>query len=372
LKPDISRFFIDFFLDSENVFGVPESISNLCAGMGDGVATYCYGEESIKIFREKFTEAVLSQIVDTGVSFDSVAYLDDVSVEAFDFADTAIYAVGSQIGKVRDDGIRTRGGAGTWPSGFDFSTTLSIPKKWMLENRELAITNFLNRLSVFTGGYWTMGGNLAVAQDGASSLPQSYRESGVQLFFSEEFNPDGWEYFWKNFLDIYDTSMDKPFPPFALQNHSGSNNQGPLKSDWTKPCPKDLSQPEREEQCVSFQEALHGTVELERLQAFKNKIDPYQIFNCFNCINGTGEPLTPAPTPEPTTLSPTRNPVRPPTQIPVRPPTRSPVNPPTLPPVRPVSPPILTPANPPNRIPTPSPTRKMGKKGKKSKQMMMM
>merc|ERR1712176_283506 len=59
---------------------------------------------------------------------------------------------------------------------------------------------------------------------------------------------------------------------------------GPLKDDWTKACPLEWTQDERDEKCISTQEAIYGTKLLARLEAIKEAVDPDYMFDCYKCI----------------------------------------------------------------------------------------
>ena len=56
------------------------------------------------------------------------------------------------------------------------------------------------------------------------------------------------------------------------------NDYGPLKSDWTKPCPFDWSKEEKLDKCISFQEAVWGTELLARLETIQSGLDPKSLF----------------------------------------------------------------------------------------------
>lgn len=82
------------------------------------------------------------------------------------------------------------------------------------------------------------------------------------------------------------------------------NDYGPLKSDWTKPCPFDWSKEEKLDKCISFQEAVWGTELLERLETIQSGLDPKSLFIQGYGVNGKGpnvgldatnEPITDAP-----------------------------------------------------------------------------
>merc|ERR1712076_205039 len=79
----------------------------------------------------------------------------------------------------------------------------------------------------------------------------------------------------------------KPFPGGTELNHVSASEMGPLKSDWTKACPQG-SHAERKEKCVSVQEAVWGTENLEKLLRIKSRIDPEYIFQCVHCVGFQG------------------------------------------------------------------------------------
>lgn len=80
------------------------------------------------------------------------------------------------------------------------------------------------------------------------------------------------------------------YPGIYGSNHQGPNSYGPLKSDFTKPCPLDLTEQEREAQCISRQEAIWGTERLARLEAIKKAVDPNHMLNCNACIGKNAFP----------------------------------------------------------------------------------
>ena len=74
----------------------------------------------------------------------------------------------------------------------------------------------------------------------------------------------------------------------AEYNHVKADSFGPLKSDRTAFCPKDLTHAESEEQCISLQEHVWGTDGLARLEAIKAKVDPQGLFQCQKCVGFKG------------------------------------------------------------------------------------
>jgi hypothetical protein len=91
--------------------------------------------------------------------------------------------------------------------------------------------------------------------------------------------------FWGNmFPKMFGISDKTKFPPVFGSNHAGFLLTGPLKEDWTKPCPREWAFEERSEKCISFQEVIYGTERLARLEATKKAVDPQFMLNCVKCI----------------------------------------------------------------------------------------
>jgi hypothetical protein len=91
-------------------------------------------------------------------------------------------------------------------------------------------------------------------------------------------------FFTDTFPSYYDTSDKANFPSYIGANHGGINTRGPLKSDWTKACPLEWTQEDRDEKCISLQEVIYGTKLLKQLETIKEAIDPNYMFNCNGCI----------------------------------------------------------------------------------------
>ena len=152
-----------------------------------------------------------------------------------------------------------------------------VPQSWLDESEE----NIKTVLEHATNTpYYAFGGAAASGSDQANSLSQAHRNAA----FMASFNDDN-DYFWGNlFPQMFDVSDKTKFPPVFGSNHAGPFTSGPLKEDWTKPCPPEWTFEERREKCISFQEAIYGTERLARLEAIKKVVDPQFIFNCGNCI----------------------------------------------------------------------------------------
>ena len=82
---------------------------------------------------------------------------------------------------------------------------------------------------------------------------------------------------------MYDTTTDN-FPGFIGSNHIPAFFRGPLKSDWTQPCPMDWTDEERNEKCISAQESIYGSERLARLESIKEAVDPDYMLDCNGCV----------------------------------------------------------------------------------------
>mmetsp|Transcript_5174 Transcript_5174/g.8837 ORF Transcript_5174/g.8837 Transcript_5174/m.8837 type:complete len:742 (+) Transcript_5174:103-2328(+) len=175
-------------------------------------------------------------------------------------------------GKVRD------APAPSW-QGNQFGVFL-VPQSFLDESEENVKYVLESADSLGTTPYYAFGGGTVSGSDQANSLSQAHRNAA----FMADFNDD-YDYFWGNlFPRMFDVSDKTKFPPVFGSNHAGFLTAGPLKEDWTKPCPPEWTFEERREKCISFQEAIYGTERLARLEAIKKAVDPQFIFNCANCI----------------------------------------------------------------------------------------
>jgi hypothetical protein len=157
------------------------------------------------------------------------------------------------------------------------TTSTIISTKHVLEARDTLVP-FLVRLNKEGLAWYVTGGAIMNAQDQMTAIPKSRREGGLQLTTADlTLNPDIMETMFPIMFGDLDPSVDA-FPGFVGHNHFVRH--GPLKEDWTKPCPISYTPDEMDELCVSEQEAVWGTELLARLEKFKAKIDPDGIMTC--------------------------------------------------------------------------------------------
>jgi hypothetical protein len=136
---------------------------------------------------------------------------------------------------------------GLGPFHFDEANVL-VPKKWILENIEGA--------TAYSASYRAFGGhNAKSSSDQFNYLSMAHRDTGYMINFSLDENYDD-TFFIDTLPSFYDTTDRINFPGYLGANHADINTRGPLKSDWTKACPLEWTQEDRDEKCISFQEAI--------------------------------------------------------------------------------------------------------------------
>lgn len=169
-----------------------------------------------------------------------------------------------------------------------------IPRDLLVNNREVILPLLIEASRI--GFVYVLGGNVAIGDDGLSAIPESRRQSGFLMHV-----PDGAPFESRVLKAIYEETGTN-FPGILCHNHMGLGATGPLKSDWTKACPKSLSAEEKAEQCISIQEAVWGTELLGRLESIKQSVDSKSLLVCPGGVGYQGKVAT-------ATTSPTMAPV---------------------------------------------------------------
>lgn len=147
--------------------------------------------------------------------------------------------------------------------------------------------------------FYALGGEIPFSHDQTTSLSPTRRLAG----FLKTVPDDAYR---SAYYDIFYGNGDgtpfvgNDFPGSSCHNHALAFEMGPLKTDWTKACPTNWTQAERDEKCISQQEAAWGTTNLVRLQDIKSVVDPNGLFVCASGIGyTTSTQLQPSPTPAP-------------------------------------------------------------------------
>eukprot|EP00122_Pirum_gemmata_P000459 Pgem_evm1s402 len=84
-------------------------------------------------------------------------------------------------------------------------------------------------------------------------------------------------------------NLNKELPSLYEYNHINGFVLGPLKTDYSKPCPtfhtpRDRERRQSNTNCISLQEAVWGTKLLIELEAIKKMVDPNHILKCYPCV----------------------------------------------------------------------------------------
>ena len=139
--------------------------------------------------------------------------------------------------------------------------------------------------------FYLMGGAVPESTDRMNSLSPLRRDAALArtTLTSPELYKAFYDLVWR---DANLTTSDSDFPGIFCHNHASNENMGPLKEDWSQPCPSllEMSQEEREEKCVSQAESFWGTANVARLEEIKKTIDPDELFIC-NAGIGASSPF---------------------------------------------------------------------------------
>jgi hypothetical protein len=308
LKDAFDKFLIFYLLDPESIGASPQ-MSNACGrpSQANTITFDCYGKDTAVVFdatwRQYLNETIRDTLLEAGIPdlvIDASVECTDCAkiTEYIDYASSRLFPKGHRFeGKATDDSVYI-------PTQGDPAACVIIPKDWIIEDPDRAVELF-HPIDGFN--YFAFGGRAAGAtSDQANSISRAHREGGIWVAF--EFKEgvnyrNGLSYplyddafFSDVFPQLYDTSDPENFPGYIGSNHIGPLVMGPLKDDWTKACPLEWTEAERDEKCISQQEAIYGTKDLARLEAIKEAVDPDYMFDCYKCIgNNRAKPVAAAP-----------------------------------------------------------------------------
>ncbi len=253
---------------------------SLACGSSDVIPDlHCYGEEDVVEAWTKFLEMnnLADPLAQTCLVNEIEKRSGGLTEAPKSFPEYNILGEGARFaGKVPDEPHPEMKGTTT--------ANVLVPQSWLDESEE-NIKILLENNAYETGSpYYAYGFATAGLSDQANSLSKAHRDAAAMvLFFNLESGDEA--NFWSNlFPKMFDVSDKTKFPPVFGSNHAGPLLTGPLKEDWTKPCPREWTFKERNEKCISSQEAIYGTELLSRLEAIKKAVDPHFMFNCQSCI----------------------------------------------------------------------------------------
>jgi len=267
IAPQFEEFKAHYYISAPYLLNVTKEHSFACGSSDEQTFVWCYGDDDVKQAWTRFLD--MNNSTDPTKAASCLGSIPGVP----GYAELLLADANDRFpGKVPDSPVPA-------PLGNPFAHVL-VPQSWLDESEENIKTVLENATNT---PYYAFGGAAGSGSDQANSLSQAHRDAGFML--SLLFTADDEANFWGNlFPEMFDISDKTNFPPVFGSNHAGFLTTGPLKEDWTKPCPREWTFEERREKCISFQEAIYGTERLARLEAIKKAVDPQFIFNCVNCI----------------------------------------------------------------------------------------
>ena len=158
---------------------------------------------------------------------------------------------------------------------------MMVPEDILITKRDEMVTMIFECMVAGTCGSATMyimGGEIPAADDGMNSLPP-HRRHGAFLFTVND--PTTRTKFNRFFNGISEGEVwtGESFPGNICHNHASLDFPTPLKEDWALLCDPSWTKEEKEEKCMSYQEASWGTDILKKLNRIHTSVDPDHLFN---------------------------------------------------------------------------------------------
>merc|ERR1712238_640295 len=288
IRSVLAGFYVDFWFDPTEVTGLSSDFSKSCSAPTN-VNADCFGcrtNEIVSAWKTRLMEKV-PNLIDGGVPEEMIKSSKGA---VYEFGDDTDFSLPDKFEK----GHRHYGKFNDNPTpGIVFPVTSKpnpiIPRTVLLKNKAYWVKFVSFFVSSPHGGFFQVPFYLAHADktdDQMSSLSTPHRKGAVMVFDNlpaEGGHEGGSEKWFSLIFEGMDFNDD--FPGVFGSNHIVPNTLGPIKTDWTKPCPSDWSNEKREEECIPQQEAVWGTKTLRRLEQIKANIDPLNLFKCFGCIS---------------------------------------------------------------------------------------
>lgn len=275
------------------------SILNLDIFLG-GAFIICHGETAVFTFIgvwQSFVAGYQEALKAVGLSEEDVAKLqkDDGGIFAFslsaDWYPASLFSSPSFPWPAHMNKYPTElpdfPTPATYPENYVVDWTALVPVEWLYLDRGIPTLLALVKGGLGGPSTYVLGGQLAVSDDGLTSVPDFQRKAGFMLFL---IGGESVESFLRGTFEEYigGNSSTKAFPGGSEYLHISPIAYGPLKDDWTKACPDSLSDFEKAKKCLSLQESVWGTEQLAKLEEVKEKADPEHLFQCFDCVGFKG------------------------------------------------------------------------------------
>jgi len=308
----VKRLWIDFaidFLYNPNALGVDSAMSNRCGASNPaftlfqtGPVWWCLGgaaNVALSAWKSFVSKSHVPEDVRTDLQ--KVLISRNVFSYGYQYLAGAVADLNSSvpIGHIPDDAgaDTTTINRGTWSA--------LVPRKWLLQKNE-DVFLLLTKLSNFNASFHIMGGNVAIASDGMTAVSQTEREAAFQTSLPTNMLVDTTEdmrLFYRRIEEKYRALLlpyatadeGNTFLGYTEYNHISSNVVGPLKANWSIPCPSNYTKHERARMCMSLQESVWGTELLTKLESVKTLVDPDHLFNCYFCVGNYDAPDPPSP-----------------------------------------------------------------------------
>jgi len=240
---------------------------------------WCYGEAAdqvIEAWQARVNQTVASSPILGRFASLLDAYIISVgpyySYAAVEMAKNVSYVPAGHVPDIPPPALFPYIGYGGWCSAL-------IPASWLAK----AGNDVYKLLSVRSGGH-TTGGNVAIAQDQMTAVPQTERNSGLAAtVLSIDLDQEFHEQLLSIFLEDAITNGSS-FPGISEWNHMCVDSFGPLRTNMSMPCPSNFTDAQKESDCYSIQESTWGIETLERLENIKYLVDPENFFDCYPCV----------------------------------------------------------------------------------------
>ncbi|KAL3904669.1 MAG: hypothetical protein SGILL_009978, partial [Bacillariaceae sp.] len=291
------NFLVDFFFDPA-ALNVTDAISNACGSPALGMSmdifvggsVFCHDGAGSSMLQswERVVVGSSESLQEAGVPVEVVPVMTQVFVVAGEAGDVVeLNAVLLELNPPLGAGVPPGRmldypKPNVVPTYYGSQWNAILPKSWLLQKEKSIpfLYDYATSSPLFARFFYVLGGRTATDQDQMNAVSINQRDGSfvIPMFGPEERTE-------RLLTEIYGpVNGGEELPASAEFNHVGVNEFGPLKSDWTKPCPMALSREEKTEQCVSLQESVWGTSNLAKLTEIKQSIDPNNRFNCFGCV----------------------------------------------------------------------------------------
>jgi hypothetical protein len=272
-----------------STLGVEEEVSNRCGSPSWRMTSplgLCHGKGVADIFVQAWQTQVSRSIAKEPVlqsmsqallnAFEKIGPFESYAQAAMSMSPTF-----KPAGHIPDSPMPD-----TVPDVFNCWSAL-VPKTWLVQKSEDVYELFMK----YFADAHLIGGNTRRAHDQTTAVTPQQRDAGMQMCFLMTAPPDVVQKYRRLFLDSAAQGASS-FPGFTELNHVSFKSIGPLKTDWTAPCPYNATKDEQEEYCYSLQESVWGEKGVEQLEDIKKIVDPKSVFNCVGCIGYVSSPLT--------------------------------------------------------------------------------